>query len=78
MCCGSVGPAVTGAHDSLASQGIDLVLRIAEALEEHGRRLRIAVPAGSHVRRVLQIAHVDDHVPLEASAAEAAEAIAGA
>lgn len=59
----------------LDSQGVNLVLHLATRLAAHGQELRVAVPAGSHVRRVLAIAHVDKHVPLDVAAAEAAERV---
>ncbi len=59
----------------LDSQGVNLVLHLARRLAAHGQDLRIAVPAGSHVRRILSLAHVDQHVPLDDAPREAAERV---
>ncbi len=59
----------------LDSQGVNLVLHLARRLAAHGQDLRIAVPAGSHVRRILSLAHVDLHVPRDEARRVAAERV---
>ena len=55
----------------LDSRGVHLILKLAGRLGEHGQALALAVPARSHVRRVLVLTHIDEHVGLFTDVAQA-------
>jgi anti-anti-sigma factor len=59
----------------LDSSGVHLVFDLAERLRTRQQQLRIVVPAGAPVRRVLRIVELDDSVPVLASVEEAVEQI---
>jgi anti-anti-sigma factor len=59
----------------LDSSGVHLVFDLAERLRTRQQQLRIVVPAGAPVRRVLRIVELDDSVPVLASVDEAVEQI---
>jgi anti-anti-sigma factor len=59
----------------LDSSGVHLVFDLAERLRTRQQQLRIVVPAGAPIRRVLRIVELDDTVPVLASVDEAVEAI---
>ena len=59
----------------LDSSGVHLVFDLAERLRTRQQQLRIVVPAGAPIRRVLRIVELDDTVPVLASVDEAVEQI---
>jgi anti-anti-sigma factor len=59
----------------LDSSGVHLVFDLAERLRTRQQQLRIVVPAGAPIRRVLRIVELDDTVPVIASVDEAVEQI---
>jgi anti-anti-sigma factor len=59
----------------LDSSGVHLVFDLAERLRTRQQQLRIVVPAGAPVRRVLRIVELDDTVPVLATVDEAVEQI---
>jgi anti-anti-sigma factor len=59
----------------LDSSGVHLVFDLAERLRTRQQQLRIVVPAGAPIRRVLRIVELGDTVPVLASVDEAVEAI---
>jgi anti-anti-sigma factor len=59
----------------LDSSGVHLIFDLAERLRTRQQQLRIVVPAGAPVRRVLRIVELDDTVPVIASVEEAVEQI---
>jgi anti-anti-sigma factor len=59
----------------LDSSGVHLIFDLAERLRTRQQQLRIVVPAGAPVRRVLRIVELDDSVPVLASVDEAVEQI---
>lgn len=59
----------------LDSQGVYMLLNLADRLQAHQQELRVVVPAGSVVRRVLVACHLDERVPLDAAIGESAERI---
>jgi anti-anti-sigma factor len=59
----------------LDSSGVHLVFDLAERLRTRQQQLRIVVPAGAPIRRVLRIVELGDTVPILATVEEAAEAI---
>jgi anti-anti-sigma factor len=59
----------------LDSSGVHLVFDLAERLRTRQQQLRIVVPAGAPIRRVLRIVELGDTVPVVASVDEAVEAI---
>jgi anti-anti-sigma factor len=59
----------------LDSSGVHLIFDLAERLRTRQQQLRIVVPAGAPVRRVLRIVELGDTVPVLASVEEAVEAI---
>jgi anti-sigma B factor antagonist len=58
------------------SAGIELLFGLARRLGERRQRLGLSVPAGSPVRRVLEICDISSVAPMEESAASAAQRIA--
>lgn len=59
----------------LDSAGVRLVFRLAEELATRQQQLRLALPADSPVRRVLELSNVPAVAALHADAGEAASAI---
>ena len=59
----------------LDSSGVHLVFDLAERLRTRQQQLRIVVPAGAPIRRVLRIVELGDTVPILATVEEAAEGI---
>ncbi len=59
----------------LDSSGVHLVFDLAERLRTRQQQLRIVVPAGAPIRRVLRIVELGDTVPVLASVDEAVEGI---
>jgi anti-anti-sigma factor len=59
----------------LDSSGVHLIFDLAERLRTRQQQLRIVVPAGAPVRRVLRIVELGDTVPVLASVDEAVESI---
>ncbi|HEV7845170.1 MAG TPA: STAS domain-containing protein [Thermoleophilaceae bacterium] len=62
----------------LDSSGVHLVFDLAERLRTRQQQLRVVVPAGAPIRRVLRIVELDDSVPVLASVDEAVEQIRAA
>ena len=62
----------------LDSSGVHLVFDLAERLRTRQQQLRVVVPAGAPIRRVLRIVELDDSVPVLASVDEAEAAIRAA
>lgn len=58
----------------LDSRGVHLILEIADRLATTQQQLRVVVPEGALVRRVLALAHVDATVPIDPSVESAIEA----
>jgi anti-anti-sigma factor len=63
------------ATEYLDSSGVHLVFELAERLGRRQQRLRVVVPAGAPIRRVLRIVELDDSVPIVGSVEEAVEQI---
>lgn len=61
----------------LDSAGLGLLFELKRQLRRHERELRIAVPEGAPIRRVLQIVNINAHVPLHATVTDAVDAIRG-
>jgi anti-anti-sigma factor len=59
----------------LDSSGVHLIFDLAERLRTRQQQLRIVVPSGAPVRRVLRIVELDDSVPVLATVDEAVEQI---
>jgi anti-anti-sigma factor len=55
----------------LDSSGVHLVFDLAERLRTRQQQLRIVVPSGAPIRRVLRIVELDDTVPVMADVDEA-------
>lgn len=55
----------------LDSRGVHLILGLAGRLATRGQRLAVVVSDDSHVRRVLVLTHVDEHVALYSNAEDA-------
>lgn len=66
------------ATDYLDSSGIHLVFELAERLRRRQQQLRVVVPAGAPIRRILRIVELGDSVPLDAGVDEAVEGIRAA
>ena len=62
----------------LDSSGVHLLFDLAERLQRRQQRLRVVVPEGGPIRRVLRIVELDDTVPVLASLDEAVEQIRAA
>ena len=60
----------------LDSAGVELLFSLARRLGDRRQRLRLSVPGGSPVRRVLEICDIGAVAPLDESAEVAAERIA--
>lgn len=59
----------------LDSSGVHLVFDLAERLRRRQQQLRVVVPAGAPVRRVLRIVRLDSAVPVVPTVDEAVEQI---
>jgi anti-sigma B factor antagonist len=59
----------------LDSSGVHLVFDLAERLRTRQQQLRIVVPTGAPIRRVLRIVELGDTVPVLASVDEAVESV---
>jgi anti-anti-sigma factor len=66
------------ATDYLDSSGVHLVFELAERLGRRQQQLRIVVPAGAPIRRVLRIVELDESVPVVGSVDEAVTQIRAA
>jgi anti-anti-sigma factor len=55
----------------LDSSGVHLVFDLAERLRTRQQQLRVVVPAGAPIRRVLRIVELDESVPVMAGVDEA-------
>lgn len=55
----------------LDSSGVHLIFDLAERLRTRQQQLRVVVPAGAPIRRVLRIVELDESVPVMASVDEA-------
>jgi anti-sigma B factor antagonist len=62
----------------LDSSGVHLLFDLAERLQRRQQRLRVVVPEGAPVRRVLRIVELDESVPVMSSVEEAVAAIRAA
>jgi anti-sigma B factor antagonist len=62
----------------LDSSGVHLVFDLAERLRRRQQQLRVVVPPGAPVRRVLRIVRLDRAVPVVATVEEAVEQIRAA
>ena len=62
----------------LDSSGVHLLFDLAERLQRRQQRLRVVVPEGAPVRRVLRIVELDKSVPVMSSVEEAVAAIRAA
>jgi len=61
----------------LDSAGIDMLLKLAERLRNRRQALRLVVPEGSPLRRLLAVMGVDASLPVYASVTEAVESAGG-
>jgi anti-anti-sigma factor len=59
----------------LDSSGVHLVFDLAERLSRRQQVLRVVVPAGAPIRRVLRVVELDETVPVLATVDEAVEQI---
>jgi anti-anti-sigma factor len=59
------------ATEYLDSSGVHLVFELAERLRRRQQQLRIVVPAGASIRRILRIVELDESVPVLATVEEA-------
>lgn len=59
----------------LDSRGIHLILDLAERAARAQQQVRLVVPPDSHVYRILQLARVQDAVPIDPTVDEAVRAI---
>lgn len=55
----------------LDSRGVHLILELADRMATSQQPLRVVVPEGALVRRVLLLTHVDAHVPLDLTITDA-------
>jgi anti-sigma B factor antagonist len=62
----------------LDSSGVHLLFDLGERLQRRQQQLRVVVPEGGPIRRVLRIVELDSSVPIVASVDEAAEQIRAA
>jgi len=60
-----------GRTDYLDSSGVHLVFDLAERLRRRQQQLRVVVPEGAPMRRVLRIVELDQSVPVMATVDEA-------
>jgi len=59
----------------LDSRGVHLILEIADRMATSQQPLRVVVPEGALIRRVLSLAHVDATVPIDPSVESALQAL---
>ncbi|MGH2398454.1 MAG: STAS domain-containing protein [bacterium] len=59
----------------LDSRGVHLILEIADRMATSQQQLRVVVPEGALIRRVLSLAHVDSTVPIDPSVESAVAAL---
>jgi anti-anti-sigma factor len=59
----------------LDSSGIQVVFDLAERLSGRQQQMRVVVPAGARIRRVLDIVQLEGTVPIDTEAADAEAAI---
>jgi anti-anti-sigma factor len=59
------------ATEYLDSSGVHLVFELAERLRRRQQQLRVVVPSGAPIRRILRIVELDDSVPVVPSVDEA-------
>jgi anti-sigma B factor antagonist len=64
--------------EHIDSAGVRMAFELATRLRERGQALRVALPPGAHVRRVLEITAFDAVAAIDATVDEAVEAIAAA
>jgi anti-anti-sigma factor len=62
----------------LDSSGVHLLFDLGERLQRRQQQLRVVVPEGGPIRRVLRIVELDDSVPVMAGVDEAVEQIRSA
>ena len=62
----------------LDSSGVHLLFDLAERLQRRQQQLRVVVPEGAPVRRVLRIVELDASVPVETTVEEAVASIRAA
>jgi anti-anti-sigma factor len=62
----------------LDSSGVHLLFDLAERLQRRQQQLRVVVPDGAPVRRVLRIVELDESVPVTARVEDAVAAIRAA
>jgi anti-anti-sigma factor len=55
----------------LDSSGVHLLFDLGERLQQRQQQLRVVVPEGAPIRRVLRIVHLDESVPVLATVEEA-------
>jgi anti-anti-sigma factor len=63
------------ATEYLDSSGVHLVFELAERLRRRQQELRVVVPPGAPIRRILRIVELDDTVPVVGTVEEAIEHI---
>jgi anti-anti-sigma factor len=59
----------------LDSAGIELLFDLARRLRTHRQRLRLVVPVGAPMRRVLELCDIDRAAPIDATVESALEAL---
>jgi anti-anti-sigma factor len=61
----------------LDSAGVELLFDLARRMRTHRQPLRLVVPIGAPMRRVLDLCDIDDAAPLDATVDAALEALRG-
>ena len=56
----------------LDSRGVHVLLELAERMKVRHQQLRLVVPDGALIKRVLQLTHLDQIVPVDATVEDAA------
>jgi anti-anti-sigma factor len=59
----------------LDSRGVHVLLELAERMKVRHQQLRLVVPDTALIKRVLQLTHIDEIVPVDPTIEEAAEHI---
>ena len=59
----------------LDSRGVHVLLELAERMKVRHQQLRLVVPDTALIKRVLQLTHLDEIVPVDATVEDAAEQI---
>jgi anti-anti-sigma factor len=59
----------------LDSKGVHMLLQLDERLSAHGQFLRVVMPDGSPIRRILRLAHLDEQVPIDNSLTDSMAAV---